>query len=132
MKNATSLFSILALATTLTLGAGAAQAGMLQVPHNAQDRVIVYTYKTQFAHPIDYWWHLNPSESGSWDYFSPVRDVAQPLPVERGTLPTFGTRKPGTRSQPSTLQKARNPFSRAVYGNPAVTGTPPAYQQAHY
>jgi hypothetical protein len=127
MKISNTIFSVLALVITVTVGAGTAQAGALQVPHNKQDRVIVYTKKTPYAHPIDYWWHLNPSSSGSWDYFSPVHTVSQPMPLERGTVSTYGTPTPSVRD------KVRKAFSRQmVYGNPAATGTPPAYQQGHY
>ena len=127
MKRFSTVFSALALTAAITLVGGVAQAGTLQVPHNKQDRVIIYTQKTQFAHPVDYWWHLDPSASGSWDYFSTVQSVDQPLPLERGTIPTYGTPRPSVR------QQVRREFSfSSVYGNPAVTGTPPAYQQANY
>lgn len=106
---------------------GKALAGTLSVPHGQEDRVIVYTYKMQYAHPVDYWWHLNPSASGSWDYFSPIRSIQQPVPLEQGTLPTHGTPSPSVRKM------VRHHFADgAVYGNPAVTGTPPAYQQVKY
>jgi hypothetical protein len=126
MKSSKKQMIRMALAATLLLGVGTAQGGTLQVPHSKQDRVIVYTYKTPFAHPVDYWWHLNPSSSGSWDYFSPVQTSSQPLPLEKGAVPTIGTPTPSVRAG---IRKA---FSNVVYGNPAVTGTTPAYQQANY
>ncbi|MBF0446936.1 MAG: hypothetical protein HQL67_01925 [Magnetococcales bacterium] len=127
MKRLRLYLAGITLTTALTFGAGTVKAGTLTVPHNKQDRVIVYTYTTLYAHPIDYWWHLNPSESGSWDYFSPVDSIRQPIALEAGTIPTYGTPRPEIR-----LPVKRSFSSDSVYGNPAVTGTPPAYQQTSY
>ncbi len=127
MKNAKKLFLLPALAMALVTGVKAADAGTLQVPHNKNDRVIIYTKKTPYAHPVDYWWHLNPSSTGTWDYFAPVKVVDQPMPLERGITATYGTPNPSVRA------KVKQAFTRrALWANPAVTGTPPAYQQGNY
>ena len=112
MKCSNSKLIKLTLVASFTLGAlgsGTLHAGTFQLPHSKQDRVIVYTYKTQFAHPVDYWWHLNPSESGTWDYYSPVRDSEQPLALERGTRETYGTPNPSIR------QKVQKKFSNLLH-----------------
>ena len=128
MKSSKLIFSAIALVATITLWAGTVQAGVLQVPHDKQDRVIVYAKKTPYANPVDYWWHLNPSATGNWDYFSPVSSIRQPLAVERGTVPTVGTPAPSVRD------RVNNALSTsAVYGNQAVKRTPPAnYRQVNY
>lgn len=81
---------MLSTLAALLLQWGHAEAGQFMVPHQDQDEVIVHTYPARFAHPMDYWWNLNPSQAGAWDYFSPVTDPHQPIVVEQGA--------PGTRS----------------------------------
>ncbi|MBF0422455.1 MAG: hypothetical protein HQL73_05630 [Magnetococcales bacterium] len=91
-----------------------ADAGQLMVPHQDEDQVVVYTYPAKFAHPMDYWWNLNPSTSGSWDYFSPVADPYQPIVVEQGA--------PGTRAlEVLGVSLTKLPAS---YASPQATGSP--------
>ncbi|HIJ85797.1 MAG: hypothetical protein HW380_718 [Magnetococcales bacterium] len=105
---------ILTVFSGLLLAAGHAGAGQLMVPHQDQDEVIVHTYPEKFAHPVDYWWHLNPSQAGAWDYFSPVQDSYQPVVVEQGA--------PGTR--PLEVMGVGLRKLEAKYASPQVTGSP--------
>lgn len=91
-----------------------AHAAQLMVPHQDQDEVVVHTYPEKFAHPVDYWWHLNPSEAGAWDYFSPINDPYQPVVVEQGA--------PGTRPL-EVLGVTLNKLP-ARYASPQATGSP--------
>jgi hypothetical protein len=124
MKAYKTIFSILALVATIIIGATSVQADssdkkQLRPPQN---RMLIYTQSTPYAHPIDFWWHLDPSTSGSWDYFSPVQNVAQPMPLHRGTVSTFGTPTPGVR------EKVKNAFSSTVvFINPVALVTSPVY-----
>lgn len=112
------IFCLTLSALGVFLGAQSGVAGLLSVPHRSQDKVIVHTYPAKFAHPVDYWWHLDPSTSGAWDYFSTVPDTEQPIAVEQGA--------PGT--QPLVvfpgLQMLR---FRPTYATPSVTGSPLVY-----
>lgn len=105
---------IMSALSGLLVSLGQAEAGQLMVPHQDQDEVIVHTYPEKFAHPVDYWWHLNPSETGTWDYFSPVNDPFQPIVVEQGA--------PGTKPM-VVLGVGLEKFA-AKYASPEVTGTP--------
>ena len=106
---------ILTLLSGLLLpGLNLAQAGQLMVPHQDQDEVIVHTYPEKFAHPVDYWWHLNPSQAGAWDYFSPVNDPYQPIVVEQGA--------PGTG--PLEVMGVGLRKLAAKYASPEATGSP--------
>jgi|SaaInl8_120m_RNA_FD_contig_31_2049914_length_953_multi_4_in_0_out_0_2 hypothetical protein len=105
MKNLKRVFCVLTLAATITFGAVTVKAGPLQTPYGQQEKMIIYTQSTPYAHPVDYWWHLDPSASGSWDYFSPVKHVAQPIPLTRGTVSTLGTPTPSVRNR---FKKSRN------------------------
>lgn len=112
----------LLLGVILLFGVEYGEAGVLSVPHGPEDQVIVYTYPMKFAHPTDYWWHLNPSESGSWDYFSPVDAVYAPIPVEQGAP---GLRPPlilGVKA--NTLLGMRVNDHPNFYSGSSVTGTP--------
>ncbi|MBF0195406.1 MAG: hypothetical protein HQL71_12665 [Magnetococcales bacterium] len=114
MKNYKRVFSVLALAATITFGAVTTQADPRQAAWGGQqERMIIYTQTTPYAHPVDYWWHLDPSATGSWDYFSPVKHVAQPIPLARGTVSTLGTPAPSVRNR---FKQSRN----VVYLNPVA------------
>lgn len=80
MKHSITLFILLAL--TVVLSAQTVQAGNFSIPHNLEDQIIIHTYPDLYAHPVDYWWQRNPSERGSWDYFSPVKHVQAPVKLE--------------------------------------------------
>ncbi len=60
----------------------ATYAGGFMVPHQPGDKINLIVQTTQYAHPTDYWWHMDPSSKGSWDYFTPVKYLYQPVPLE--------------------------------------------------
>ncbi|MBF0629129.1 MAG: hypothetical protein HQL91_13005 [Magnetococcales bacterium] len=79
MKTRTLLFALLSV---LTLPP-AVVAGELVVPHQPGDTVTIHVRPDLYAHPSDYWWQKNPSSQGSWDYFTPVDHLHQPIKLER-------------------------------------------------
>ena len=113
MKNLKRVFCVLTLATTISFGAVTVKAGPAQALYGQQEKMLIYTQPTTYAHPVDFWWHLDPSASGSWDYFSPVQHVAQPIALTRGTVSTVGTPTPGIRNK---FKQSRN----VVYLNPVA------------
>ena len=54
-------------------------ADVLDIPRNAGDKVQIHLYPQHYAHPVDYWWYKDPSASGSWDYFTPVKRYDEPV-----------------------------------------------------
>ncbi|MBF0272590.1 MAG: hypothetical protein HQL98_11075 [Magnetococcales bacterium] len=78
MKN---LFLLLAL-LTLIVDSATLQAGELIVPHQPGDTVALHVRPDRYAHPSDYWWQKDPSSQGTWDYFTPVDHLYQPIKLE--------------------------------------------------
>ncbi|MBF0370777.1 MAG: hypothetical protein HQL52_15105 [Magnetococcales bacterium] len=46
-----------------------------------QTNAIPVKVRSKFAHPVEYWWHKDPSYTGDWDYYTPVVDSSLPIPV---------------------------------------------------
>ncbi|NGZ06943.1 MAG: hypothetical protein G8237_11370 [Magnetococcales bacterium] len=70
------------------------QAGEFIVPHQPGDTITIHVRPELYAHPVDYWWQKDPSSQGSWDYFTPVAHLHQPVKLEtphtdkwQGTIP---------------------------------------------
>lgn len=59
-----------------------AHAGELAVPHQPGDKISVYVRPGLYAHPTDYWWQKDPSSQGTWNYFTPVDQLYQPVRLE--------------------------------------------------
>ncbi|OSM05280.1 hypothetical protein MAIT1_03449 [Magnetofaba australis IT-1] len=42
---------------------------------------MAHVYQEGAMHPVDYWWYMDPSKTGKWDYFTAVDDPAEPVTV---------------------------------------------------
>lgn len=78
MKHLAALITMI----NLLIASSALTAGELVVPHQPGDKVMVYVHPSRYAHPVDYWWHKEPSMQGNWDYFTPVEHINQPVLLE--------------------------------------------------
>ena len=63
-----------ALSAAIVLNAAPALGGAFYHSH-------AYATEEAAAHPVDYWWNLDPSNAGNWDYFTPRDHPYEPLPV---------------------------------------------------
>lgn len=97
-------------------------AGELVVPHKPGDRIEVHVQPVRYAHPVDYWWHLDPTK-GSWDYFTPVTHLHQPVPLERPAVDSG----PKTARQSEPAANATIPVTPRPQRQPTgmVPGTQP-------
>lgn len=48
-------------------------------PHAVPQHTHAYVTKKVGMHPVDYWWHLEPSEKGRWDYATPREHAFEPV-----------------------------------------------------
>ncbi|MEO5379120.1 MAG: hypothetical protein H7832_15270 [Magnetococcus sp. DMHC-6] len=67
------------------------QTGYCETLYDFQTSGILPTngsYSIKYANPVEYWWEKNPSQTGSWDYFTPMPNMKEPIPVIKRVVKT--------------------------------------------
>lgn len=78
------------LGLVFSLCVATAEAGVLDIPRNSENTIHVQPRGYLYAHPVDYWWHKDPSASGSWDYFTPVKHFDEPVRLSKSVRGVLG------------------------------------------
>ena len=84
-----------------------------------------YVIRKGLMHPVNYWWEMSPSSSGTWDYFTPVEFAYEPVPIETKVPIKVASPRPMIVQKPDIIIKPQ----QMIMAPPVVYSAPIGYQQ---